>query len=117
MKPCIHGHVAGRFKDGRCRECQRLRNKLNYHAMPAEERKKRNAAWYAANKNHVLKYRKENKERDKITRRVHYAKRRAALLIKSAKHRAGKIGVPFDLNVHADHYQNVIDEGLCQATG
>lgn len=117
MKPCKHGHTKGRMNDGRCRECQRLRNMKAYHATPTAVRTARNAAWYATNKDKLRAYRDTNKERDKTVRRASYAEFRARELIKSAAHRAKKAGLPFDLGGHVAHYQSIIDTGLCQATG
>ena len=41
----------------------------------------------------------------------------AALLVKSAKERAKKRGLSFDLNKHIDEIQAIIDSGKCQMTG
>lgn len=116
MKPCVHGHTAGRMSDGRCRECQRLRNNKRYASNPGI-RRPYNVGYYAKNKDKIQQYRNINRERDKEVRRVNYAKFRARELIKSAKHRASKSGIAFNLDEHIELYQSIIDAGFCQATG
>jgi hypothetical protein len=47
-KPCIHGHTSGRYANGTCGECARIRRAL-YRAEHPDKIKAYNAKYYAEN--------------------------------------------------------------------
>lgn len=79
-KPCKYGHTAGRFRNGRCKECAWLRH-------PADSLM-RSAVWRAANP-------------DKVKRNSHAYRMNnpAQALLEKARERARKRGQPCTLKV------------------
>ena len=57
------------------------------------------------------------RERDRLYQRKWRAKHRAQVLVRHAKRRAEKSGIPFDLDDHRNQLQERIDAGHCELTG
>lgn len=121
MKPCKHGHAAERTRDNRCSECKRLHglryrtaNAAQIAARKAKHRRENPDAYQEQYARRDVKERRAAVTRSKLKTR---AVRRAVVLLRMAKRRAVEKGVPYNLDAHVAHYQNVIDAGSCQETG
>lgn len=62
-------------------------------------------------------YHQKNREKILAKKKESYQKNRASHLIRSAKHRAIKKNIPFDLDQFVDEIQARIDDGVCELLG
>lgn len=119
-KPCKRGHTLRYVSVGKCVECWRMRceeNKESNRLYSRKYREENKESVREANRNR----REENGDAIREAERISHKKRRmtptgrARGLIKSARERAKKAGLPFAITV--EDILPAMEAGFCAATG
>lgn len=108
-KPLSEFYAEKRSPDGKraqCKECDRKRVVAYKTGLTPEEWERRKAQRRASRKKPTRDW--------QLYRRIFY---RAKGLVHSARVRAAKRGVPFDLDQHVEEIQARIENGVCEMTG
>lgn len=96
----------------RCVPCREARRKQ----QNKENEQKRVRNWTADGVRRRASH-AHNREERNLKRRTRYAADPTGILVQGAKDRAAKLGVPFDLDKHVEHYRKAVTEGACALTG